>query len=57
MRYLLGGDPKVIRHLHVRSLEIHSTINELTDVDGQRGAEFPLSVHCLEGALRIQCHR
>ena len=57
VRYLLGGDPKAIRHLHVRSLEIHSTINELTDVDGQRGAEFPLSVHCLEDALRIQCHR
>lgn len=57
VRYLLGGDPKAIRHLHVRSLEIHSTINELTDVDGQRGAEFPLSVRCLEGALRIQCHR
>jgi YegS/Rv2252/BmrU family lipid kinase len=57
VRYLLGGDPKAIRHLHVRSLEIHSTVNELTDVDGQRGAEFPLSVHCLEGALRIQCHR
>lgn len=57
VRYLLGGDPKAIRHLHVRELEIHSTVNELTDVDGQRGAEFPLSVHCLEGALRIQCHR
>ena len=56
VRYLLGGDPKAIRHLHVRSLEIHSTVNELTDVDGQRGAEFPLSVRCLEGALRIQCH-
>lgn len=57
VRYLLGGNPKAIRHLHVRSLEIHSTVNELTDVDGQRGAEFPLSVRCLEGALRIQCHR
>lgn len=57
VRYLLGGDPKAIRHLHVRELEIHSTVNELTDVDGQRGAEFPLSVRCLEGALRIQCHR
>ena len=57
VRYLLGGDPKAIRHLHVRELEIHSTVNELTDVDGQRGAEFPLSVCCLEGALRIQCHR
>lgn len=56
VRYLLGGDPKAIRHLHVRELEIHSTVNELTDVDGQRGAEFPLSVRCLEGALRIQCH-
>lgn len=57
VRYLLGGNPKAIRHLHAQSLEIHSTINELTDVDGQRGADFPLSLRCLKGALRIQCHR
>lgn len=41
LRYLLGGNPKAIRHLHVRELEIHSPIDVLTDVDGQKGATFP----------------
>lgn len=57
LRYLLGGNPKQIRHLHVRELTIHSTLQEPTDVDGQRGASFPLTVRCLENALRIRCHR
>lgn len=55
VRYLLGGSPRSVRHLHARSITITSPLKELTDVDGQRGAEFPLSIHCLEGALRIQC--
>lgn len=55
IRYLLGGNPKAIHHLHVREIEISSSIQELTDVDGQKGAEFPLSIRCLKGALRIQC--
>ncbi len=57
LRYLLGGNPKQIHHLHVRELIIHSTLQEPTDVDGQRGASFPLTVRCLEKALRIRCHR
>ena len=32
-------------------------IAEPTDVDGQRGARFPLTIHCLKGALRIRCAR
>ena len=48
---------EAIRHLHVRELEIHSPIDVLTDVDGQKGATFPLSVRCLENELRVQCHR
>lgn len=39
-RYLLRGNPKIVRHLQVRSLDIVSTVNEPTDVDGQKGAEF-----------------
>lgn len=53
--YLLGGKPKVVRHLKVSSLDIVSTLNEPTDVDGQPGAEFPLHIECLAGRLRILC--
>ena len=26
-----------------------------TDVDGQKGAEFPLHIECLAGGLRVMC--
>ena len=29
--------------------------NEPTDVDGQKGAEFPLHIECLAGGLRVMC--
>lgn len=54
-RYLLGGHPKIVRHLRVGRLDIVSPINEPTDVDGQKGAEFPLHVECLAGGLRVMC--
>lgn len=53
--YLLGGNPRVVHRLQVRSLDIESTLNEPTDVDGQPGAEFPLHIECLPGELRIRC--
>lgn len=56
-RYLLRGNPKIVRHLQVRSLDIVSTVNEPTDVDGQKGAEFPLHIECIAGGLRIMCPR
>lgn len=54
LRYLLGGNPRAIRRLHARDLEIRSTVQEPTDVDGQQGARFPLSIRCLAGELRVQ---
>ncbi|WP_295936038.1 YegS/Rv2252/BmrU family lipid kinase [uncultured Alistipes sp.] len=54
-RYLLGGSPKIVRHLQVRSLDIVSTLNEPTDIDGQKGAEFPLHIECLAGELQVMC--
>lgn len=54
-RYLLGGNPKIVRHLRVRELDIVSPIDEPTDVDGQKGAGFPLHVVCHAGALRVMC--
>lgn len=54
-RYLLGGNPRIIHRMQVQCLDIESTLNEPTDVDGQKGAEFPLHVECLKGELRILC--
>ncbi len=45
-----GGNPRIVRRLRVRRLDIESTLNEPTDVDGQKGAEFPLHVECLKGS-------
>lgn len=56
-RYLAGGSPKIVRHLRVRQIDIRSTVNEPTDVDGQKGAEFPLHIECLAGGLQVMCAR
>ncbi|MEG2612753.1 MAG: YegS/Rv2252/BmrU family lipid kinase [Alistipes sp.] len=53
--YLLGGHPKSVKHLRARTLEITSTIDEPTDVDGQQGAHFPLHIECLAGELQMVC--
>lgn len=52
-RYLAGGNPKIVRHLRARTIDIRSTIDEPTDVDGQKGAGFPLHIECIAGGLRI----
>ena len=54
-RYLLGGNPKIVRQLQARQIDIRSTRNEPTDGDGQPGAEVPLHIECLPGALRMMC--
>ena len=56
-RYLAGGSPKIVRHLRARRIDIRSSVNEPTDVDGQKGAEFPLHIECIAGGLRIMCPR
>lgn len=52
-RYLLGGRPRSIRHLRARRLDIRSSVDEPTDVDGQRGPRFPLRATCCAGSLRV----
>lgn len=54
LRYLLGGSPKLVRHLRARSIDLASTVNEPTDVDGQPGVAFPLHIECLAGAVRVR---
>ncbi|MDE5691970.1 MAG: YegS/Rv2252/BmrU family lipid kinase, partial [Alistipes sp.] len=53
IRYLLGGSPRIIRQLQVRQLDIRSTVDEPTDVDGQKGSGFPLHIECLPGWLQV----
>ena len=58
LRYLLGGKPRMVRHLRARKLDLVSSIAEPTDVDGQPGVAFPLHIECLPGAVRVrQPHR
>ena len=57
VRFVCGGHPRSVRHLRAASLQITSPRNEPTDVDGQRGAEFPLDVRCMPGLLRVVCPR
>lgn len=54
LRYLLGGSPKIVRHLRARSIDLASAIAEPTDVDGQPGVAFPLHIECLPGAVRVR---
>lgn len=56
-RFALGGKPRIVRHLQVQSLDIVSSIDEPTDVDGQKGASFPLHIECVPGALRVMCNK
>ncbi|MDE6508243.1 MAG: YegS/Rv2252/BmrU family lipid kinase [Alistipes sp.] len=57
IRYLLGGSPRIIRQLQVRQLDIRSTVDEPTDVDGQKGSGFPLHIECLPGGLQVVCQK
>lgn len=53
LRHLAGGRPAQIKHFRARTIDITSPINEPTDVDGQKGADFPLHIECLPGGLRV----
>ena len=57
VRHLAGGRPKQVKHFRARTIDITSPINEPTDVDGQKGADFPLHIECLPGGLRVLCPR
>lgn len=53
IRYLMGGKPRAVRCFKSRNLEMSSVLQEPTDVDGQKGEEFPLSVRCLGGEVSV----
>lgn len=55
IRFLLRGNSKNVKQIQAEKLTLRSPVAEPTDVDGQRGADFPLEVRCLAGKLRVRC--
>ncbi len=53
LRYVMGFSPKSIKLFKARRIEITSQGNEPTDVDGQRGVDFPLFIESLHQDLRV----
>lgn len=54
MHYLIGGMDSKVRYIRTNHIELHCDIDERTDVDGQPGPQFPLSVECLKDELKIR---
>lgn len=46
IRYLMGGSPRSVRYFKSSALEMTSTLDEATDVDGQKGERCPRSIVC-----------
>lgn len=56
--YLINGRPNfAVRHIRSAHIEMTSPLSPLTDVDGQHGAEFPLTIDCIKGGIRVICPR
>ena len=57
IRYLWRGEASQVLHFKAGSIKMTTTLDESvpTDVDGQKGADFPLNIECLKGALRVIC--
>ena len=54
--YLINGRPNfAVRHIRSSHIEMTSPLSPLTDVDGQHGAEFPLTIDCIKGGVRVIC--
>ncbi|MBO7198670.1 MAG: YegS/Rv2252/BmrU family lipid kinase [Alistipes sp.] len=54
IRYLLGGNPDAVRHFRCSELVVSASQDLITDMDGERGPDFPLHISCEPGALKIR---
>lgn len=54
MQYLVGGHPEAVHYIRTDKIELLCPQSERTDIDGQPGPDFPLSIECLPGALKIR---
>lgn len=54
VRYLLGGNPKTVHHFRCSHMEVTTEQYRATDVDGEPGPNFPLTITCEHGGLKIK---
>lgn len=54
LRHLVNGHPEAVHHLRGGEIEITTTLDEPTDVDGQPGPHFPMHIRCIPGGLKIR---
>lgn len=56
VNYLIHGRKNfAIDYFRTSSLEIVSTSDIRTDMDGQKGADFPLHIQCIRGGVKVIC--
>ena len=56
LMFLINGkENEAIKHIRSRRIELSSPMNPPTDMDGQRSAEFPLTIECVAGGVSIVC--
>lgn len=53
--YMIGIKTRAVRYMRTSQLTLVTPMSENTDVDGQRGAHFPMRLSCLHGALKVVC--
>lgn len=53
--YVLGVKTEAVKYLRTSELTLVSPVSTDTDVDGQRGEQFPIKLSCLPGVLNIVC--
>lgn len=54
VRYLLGGNPEAVRHFRCSHMEVTIEQYRATDVDGEPGPNFPLTITCEQGGLKVK---
>lgn len=56
VNYLIHGRKNfAIDYFRTSSLEIVSSSDIRTDMDGQKGADFPLHIQCIKGGVKVIC--
>ena len=54
LRYVLGGNPEAVRHFRCSEMTVTANQHRITDVDGERGPNFPLHITCEPRSLKIK---
>ncbi len=53
LRYMFGGSPQSVRQIRASHLKITSACSVPTDMDGERGADFPLQIDNIAAGVQV----